>query len=393
MSDTGDIHHVLECSMCLEGFKEPKILPCFHTFCLNCLKAYVTVTANDNSFVCPLCRKAIDIPEGGVEEFQNNFYIQSIKTRKTDCDLCQSPAVSLCTDCDESYCNTCMNAHTRMKISRDHRLVDLKMATDWSKIKFKKTTYCQYHSSEQVKIICKDCNELVCVICQLTKHDKHRCAGLAAEADERRKQLSTLTKQLSENVEQMSGQLEMLDKIETKYEQSAEKQKTELSKFADETVWKIHEKCRSLQLVLVERKKRSLKVIKTTRKVTKAKTIAAETLVASLESAFEKCSDADILTIYGHVTVHVDSEVNPYKAKVYRLEERKDFNLEWIGKITRREFSLQEDQSNMLANPVTVSVTFIYLCLFMCDLLNFKIVFVICKMVILLCLLDTEGMS
>ena len=35
------IEELLECTICLEQFKNPKMLPCQHTFCENCLQNLV----------------------------------------------------------------------------------------------------------------------------------------------------------------------------------------------------------------------------------------------------------------------------------------------------------------------------------------------------------------
>lgn len=58
-----------ECNLCLEGFKSPRILPCFHTFCLQCLNQ-LTGFSSMSYFACPTCRANIQVPFGGVEKFQ-----------------------------------------------------------------------------------------------------------------------------------------------------------------------------------------------------------------------------------------------------------------------------------------------------------------------------------
>ncbi|XP_050416638.1 uncharacterized protein LOC126830314 [Patella vulgata] len=66
----------INCSICLNHFTKPKIIDCFHTFCESCLYDYVIRRAQYNRFPCPLCRKSIRVPNGGVKEFSTNFYIE-----------------------------------------------------------------------------------------------------------------------------------------------------------------------------------------------------------------------------------------------------------------------------------------------------------------------------
>ncbi|KAK7473863.1 hypothetical protein BaRGS_00034914, partial [Batillaria attramentaria] len=85
------------CSVCLEPYRgrQPKLLPCFHTFCLPCLSQLahtdVEASSDDSSFAkgggddtrtaftstvtCPTCRTVTPVPPGGVNHFQSNFYV------------------------------------------------------------------------------------------------------------------------------------------------------------------------------------------------------------------------------------------------------------------------------------------------------------------------------
>lgn len=62
----------LSCPVCLGEYKEPKSLPsCAHSFCKGCLEQILRANKNVNTdsreIVCPTCRKASKIPDGGVE--------------------------------------------------------------------------------------------------------------------------------------------------------------------------------------------------------------------------------------------------------------------------------------------------------------------------------------
>ncbi|ESO91596.1 hypothetical protein LOTGIDRAFT_121855, partial [Lottia gigantea] len=53
----------LECSICLGSFKTPKIVPCGHSFCLECLVRYTD--CREETFPCPYCKQVVEIPRVG----------------------------------------------------------------------------------------------------------------------------------------------------------------------------------------------------------------------------------------------------------------------------------------------------------------------------------------
>ncbi|XP_052795626.1 E3 ubiquitin-protein ligase SH3RF3-like [Mya arenaria] len=63
------MERALECPICLDRFTYPKVLPCQHTFCNECLQGVV----EGYSVRCPECRKVHFVPPDG---FQTNVAVQ-----------------------------------------------------------------------------------------------------------------------------------------------------------------------------------------------------------------------------------------------------------------------------------------------------------------------------
>lgn len=66
----------LICSICLDRYENPKVLPCLHTFCERCLANYIP--AHSLTLSCPVCRQTSILPERGVAALQNNFFITNL---------------------------------------------------------------------------------------------------------------------------------------------------------------------------------------------------------------------------------------------------------------------------------------------------------------------------
>ncbi len=51
----------LECGICLQTFKEPKVLDCHHSYCKKCLERLVITTVHvgrhEHEISCPECRR------------------------------------------------------------------------------------------------------------------------------------------------------------------------------------------------------------------------------------------------------------------------------------------------------------------------------------------------
>ncbi|NXG73259.1 TRI59 protein, partial [Baryphthengus martii] len=75
----------LTCSICYSLFVDPRVLPCSHTFCRNCLEGVVQLS---NNFAiwrplriplkCPNCRSVVEIPANGIESLPVNFALKAI---------------------------------------------------------------------------------------------------------------------------------------------------------------------------------------------------------------------------------------------------------------------------------------------------------------------------
>lgn len=81
MSNLGEnVESLIQCSLCLETLREPKLLPCLHRFCLECLENAVRALGKGRlkSFSCPLCREEIVIPPEGPRGFKTDFFVAQL---------------------------------------------------------------------------------------------------------------------------------------------------------------------------------------------------------------------------------------------------------------------------------------------------------------------------
>ena len=136
-------HHLAECSLCKGEYKQPRLLPCGHIFCEDCLHGHDKRNCQaGGKFNCPFCGQAIAIPEEGVSGFPRNLdlnHLQRITKAKIRSTALQGSATGgkenpllenisckkhphlamYCERCDESICSKCVGGH------EGHRVINL----------------------------------------------------------------------------------------------------------------------------------------------------------------------------------------------------------------------------------------------------------------------------
>ena len=188
------------CAICQEHYTEPKVLPCLHYYCKKCILKQALRTSKDEPFSCPECRSETKLPDGGVDELKSAFFINRFKSTfsvlelaqgkvEVKCEACNSggTAVSFCRQCAVFICNTCVEAHQRLKkMFEGHEVVsiqDLKEGRAKADITIKEPSpaKCLVHQ-ELLKVYCFECDLLICRDCTMKDHRDHNYEFTAVAA-------------------------------------------------------------------------------------------------------------------------------------------------------------------------------------------------------------------
>uniref|UniRef100_A0A672Z3M3 RING-type E3 ubiquitin transferase n=1 Tax=Sphaeramia orbicularis TaxID=375764 RepID=A0A672Z3M3_9TELE len=207
------------CPICKLSFhnREPKLLPCLHSFCKRCLptpfrnadpRRDLQGPADSKPLVgairCPVCRQ-----ECWEMDVLDNFFVKdsaevpSSTVEKTSqvCMSCDdnTEATGYCVECVEFLCVTCIEAHQRVKFTRDHTIRQKEeMSPEALGISTQKPVFCDIHKQEPLKLFCETCDRLTCRDCQLLKHKDHNYQFLEDAYRNHRLYLENMTQQLQE---------------------------------------------------------------------------------------------------------------------------------------------------------------------------------------------------
>ena len=219
----------LECSICLDYFKQPKLLPCFHVFCKSpCLEKLVT--KDGHSLTCPTCRHIVPLSERGVAGLQSDFHIDHLfeirdafhKAKDdddTNCGSCEDgKATGYCNDCGDFLCDECESAHKRVKLSRNHTIVSLNELKDQvtSLVPIKKAIpECPKHPENTLKMYCTTCSTLICTDCTVRFHKDHNYDLVVDVIDQHKEELVSSLGPLKKKLARVEQALTDFDKRAT----------------------------------------------------------------------------------------------------------------------------------------------------------------------------------
>ncbi|XP_032445283.1 transcription intermediary factor 1-alpha isoform X1 [Xiphophorus hellerii] len=201
------------CPICKLSFhnREPKLLPCLHSFCRRCLPPPLRSAEPRRdphgpvgSIRCPVCGQ-----ECWEVDVLDNFFVKdsaevpSSTVEKTSqvCMSCDdnTEATGYCVECVEFLCLTCIEAHQRVKFTRDHTIRQKEeMSPEALGVSTQKPVFCDVHKQEPLKLFCETCDRLTCRDCQLLKHKDHNYQFLEDAYRNHKQYLETMTLQLQE---------------------------------------------------------------------------------------------------------------------------------------------------------------------------------------------------
>ncbi|XP_074498867.1 E3 ubiquitin-protein ligase TRIM33 isoform X2 [Sebastes fasciatus] len=238
------------CAVCKQSLQsrdcEPKLLPCLHSFCLKCIPQPdrqisvqvpgphgQTDTHIVNVMRCSVCHQ--DYKQSDI--IDNYFVKDTTEATSTSdekaaqvCTSCEDNAgtIGFCVECGEWLCKTCVEAHQRVKITKDHKIhtkEDADAASESVGVPGQRPVFCPVHKQEPLKLFCETCDTLTCRDCQLLEHKEHRYQFLEEAFQNQKGIIETSVAKLQEkknyvhySVSQVQSRLKELNETHKKVE-------------------------------------------------------------------------------------------------------------------------------------------------------------------------------
>ncbi|XP_019646860.1 PREDICTED: uncharacterized protein LOC109487322 [Branchiostoma belcheri] len=318
----------LECTICLEPYKDPKILPCLHTFCKDCLETFIAKQSKvKDRFPCPTCRIETVLPEGEVAGLKNNFFVLSLRdiveshrtlasNDKVPCDVCEEVANFGCVVCEEFLCEDCARTHRRAKRTRDHEVIGVaevkeQLITKTSSVKSTSLPMCPKHEDEKLKFYCETCQSPICRDCTVLQHKDHKYGLLADVVSDVRTKIKDNLEAARPKIEEYRGTASVAAKKQAELDTRRKKVADDIDAAAEEEI--------KYYTGLVRRKQTELKEKLAAVTAARSKQLSAtadsvESTLGCLSSTVdfsqkvvEHGSDFDVMNVYCDVTARLES--------------------------------------------------------------------------------------
>ena len=241
--------------------KNPKVLPCHHTFCLACIEGHGRFNRRGNTLSCPLCRMDFIVPAGGLSKLAGNFVVAKLIAA-------QFPAKR----------NT--SSHP-----------------------------CDKHPTKEIEYYCIQCKTALCVSCHIVDHNSHECYEISGIADELKNRLKIMCERSSELLNNVNKQSEMVDRQEISSLIEITKAEAEVKKKYEEIKQMVDRHMSQLMKSLNSRKSEILKNIQKDKEKLQQNRANIKTFEQNCQKLLTAADSVEM------VRLHADMELSAHKLK------------------------------------------------------------------------------
>ena len=352
-----ELEREITCGICQEHYTEPKVLPCLHYYCKQCVLRLALRTGTGKPFSCPECRCEATLPDGGVDKLKTAFFVNRLKTTvstmerahgkvEVKCELCSDSgdkAEAFCRQCAMFICKNCIEQHKRLKTYLTHEIALLEnlkqgrakpivVKEDPASVK------CPDHN-EPLVIYCFDCDMLICRDCTMKDHRDHKfefCMKAAATTK------NNLLKKLEPLKTQSSSLSRAVEEIRTtKQELEAQRDTVAITiKTSFKELRDILDNCERELLGEADRVvQEKMDILSVQEKTLSLASAEVQSVVDYTEQCVRHCADNEVMSMHAEIRRRIERELDECSKSGRSLEPVEEVD---VGVEVRCAESLQQ---------------------------------------------------
>ena len=358
----------VQCSICLETYRDPKALACLHAYCRRCIQQLLLRQQQDQELECPQCRSIVSVADNDPSYLPTVFFINRLievyeilkraESNQISCQNCSSDAnaTTFCHTCG-FVCTACTNYHTTMKVFAGHETIPIPEMRErtWIRLPTMKssTATCQKHEGEPVKLYCFECEQLICRDCTMVDHTGHSYDFVKGVADVFREEVvSSLTPLRDTHASVTTALARVMDSKKAVRDQSANVSLTITQSFQE-----LHAILNNREQFLLqqtqEMMERKVCALESQQEAVELVLANLNILMGFVERTAKNASDEEFISMKQQMTSRVQEISEKYKCLELAPAEVAN-----IGKVMPRADSLRElcqKQSEVYISVVDVS--------------------------------------
>jgi len=161
-------NEIITCPVCFKDLKDPRLLPCLHSFCLVCLQGHCKDNCAGDEVECPLCRMPFNIPDNGPDGLKVSVFLQNLA-----------------------------DAKIASTVKPDADGVETSGTAEPSKQRWR---FCDKHPDRRLELYCFDCKCNICTKCFGTTHRQHQCEEIEKAAKDLAESMKSVVKPLGSHI-------------------------------------------------------------------------------------------------------------------------------------------------------------------------------------------------
>ena len=318
-----ELEEEITCPVCQEHFRDPKILPCLHYYCKECVRQLALRAGSNRPFACPECRRGTVLPQNDPDQLPTAFFVNRMKELRTKmgkargkveatCELCSGAKVeAFCRQCAEFICSDCVRSHRRMKTFAGHKVVTLQELKEGGAkaipLKEAPPSMCKDHD-EQLKIYCFDCNHLICRDCIIYDHAGHNSEFVKQSAPQYKKTLKESLAPLAKIQTNISAATREVEKVERELSEQHKAVAGTIKQSFKQLYEILHKREKQLLDRVSELKQLKLDNLGAQKKGFVLATSEIQGLVEFVERNVENATDEEFMSLQQHVQEQIQEQ-------------------------------------------------------------------------------------
>ena len=318
-----ELEEEITCPVCQEHFRDPKILPCLHYYCKDCVRQLALRAGTNRPFACPECRRGTLLPQNDPHQLPTAFFVNRMKELRTKmgqthgkveamCEVCSRAKVeAFCRQCAEFICSDCVTSHRRMKMFATHKVVTLQELKEGGAkaipLKEAPPPMCKDHN-EQLKIYCFDCNHLICRDCVISDHAGHKFEFVKKSAPQCKRTLKESLAPLAKIQTNLSAATREVEKVEREVSEQHKAVAGTIEQSFKQLYEILHKREKQLLDRVSELKQQKLNNLGAQKKGFVLATSEIQGLVEFVERSVENATDEEFMSLQQHIQEQIQEQ-------------------------------------------------------------------------------------